>query len=46
MSELLEVVLNFVLELVCDIPGLQDYWRFVLPVLGSLAIVGLILWRI
>ncbi len=46
MPELLEFVLDFVLELVCYIPGLEDYWRVVLPVLGSLAIVGLILWRI
>ena len=50
MSELIELVLNLVLELVLDLASvfLEDWggWRFYLPVLASVGISVLVSWLV
>jgi len=46
MSDLLEFVFQFVLEILCHCFEFWGGWRFYLPFLSSLALVAVILWVI
>ncbi|HYG35322.1 MAG TPA: hypothetical protein VEC99_11085 [Clostridia bacterium] len=46
MADLLEFILNVVLEFLCWGMELWAGWRFFLPFLSSVAIVGLICWLV
>jgi hypothetical protein len=46
MSDLLEFLLNVVLEILCGYLDFAENWRFYVPLLGSFAVVALIMWRV
>jgi hypothetical protein len=46
MSDLVELLLNAVLELVCASVDFGAGWRFYVPFLGSMGVIGLICWGI